>query len=55
MVLCLDQKFACKYIKISNLSYTEVIFPASFASQGVHYKDPTVWLDGARPPPKVCL
>jgi len=31
-------------------SYTHIIFLASFASQGVLYKDPTVWLDGARPP-----
>lgn len=28
----------------------------SFNSRaGVHNKDPTVWLDGARLPPKVCL
>jgi hypothetical protein len=26
-------------------------FPANLASQGVHNKDHTVWLDGPRPPP----
>jgi hypothetical protein len=28
-------------------------FMAGFAGQGVVNKDPTVWLDGAKPPPKV--
>jgi hypothetical protein len=26
-------------------------FPADFASLGILNKDPSVWLDGARPPP----
>jgi hypothetical protein len=41
-------------IKISNWSYAQIIFPASFASHGVLNMIP-VFLDGARPPPKVCL
>jgi hypothetical protein len=32
-----------------HFSYAQIIFPASFAGQVVLYKDPTVWLDGARP------
>jgi hypothetical protein len=32
-------------------SYAQTIFPAGFDSQGVFNKDPTVWLDGSRPPP----
>ncbi len=36
-------------------SYAQNIFPSGFAGQGVLNKDPTVWLDGARSPPKyVC-
>ncbi len=31
--------------------YAQINFPAGFASQGGLIKDPTVWLDGARPPP----
>ncbi len=42
-------------IKISNWSYAQMIFPASFASHGVLNIFPVVWLDGARPPLKVCL
>jgi hypothetical protein len=30
-------------------------FPADFAGQRVLDKDPTGWLDGARPQPKICL
>ncbi len=33
------------------LSYAQIIFQASFAGQGILSKDPTIWLDGARPPP----
>jgi hypothetical protein len=29
--------------------YAQIIFPVGFAGQGVIGKDPTVWLDGARP------
>ncbi len=29
-----------------------IIFLAGFADQGVLKKDPTVWLEGARPTPK---
>jgi len=29
--------------------FIESILPASFASQGVLNKDPTVWLDGVKP------
>ncbi len=32
-------------------SYAQIIFLAGFASQGIVNKDPTVWLDGARPLP----
>ncbi len=32
-------------------SYAQIIFLAGFASQRVLNKDPTVWLDGARPLP----
>ncbi len=31
---------------------TESIFPTCFAGQRVFNKDPIVWLDRARPPPK---
>ncbi len=31
----------------------ESIFSGRFAGQGVANKDPIVWLDGAKPPPKV--
>ncbi len=31
--------------------YAQINFPAGFASQGGLIKYPTVWLDGARPPP----
>jgi len=34
------------------LELAQIIFPAGFASHGVLDKDPTVWLNGARPPPK---
>jgi hypothetical protein len=34
---------------------TRSIFLAEFAGQGVHNMDPMVWLDEARPPPKVIL
>ncbi len=33
--------------------FVESIFPASFSSQGVLNKDPTLWLDRASPPPLV--
>jgi hypothetical protein len=55
MELCSDQKFTCKYIKISNWSYAQVNFPASFCQPGGSLYRSTVWLDGARPPPKVCF
>jgi hypothetical protein len=36
--------------KISQIGANlKFIFPASFPSQGVLSKDPTVWLDGTRP------
>ncbi len=31
-------------------SYAQIIFPAGFAGQKALCKDPTVWLDEARPP-----
>jgi len=34
-----------------NWELVEPIFPADFATIGVLNTDPTVWLDGARPPP----
>jgi hypothetical protein len=34
-----------------NWDFAESIFPAGFAGQGVHGKDPMVWLGGARTPP----
>ncbi len=37
-------------LKWVKLSYVQIIFLASFAGQGLLNKDPTVWLDGARPP-----
>jgi hypothetical protein len=41
-------KYVCKYIKIRKLWLYADYFPA--ARQGVLNKDPTVWLDGAKPP-----
>ncbi len=32
-----------------NLSYVQIIFRTVFADQGFLGKDPTLWLDGARP------
>ncbi len=46
--------YVCNYVKTST-SYAQIIFPASFANQRVLNKDPTVWLDGAIPPPKVVV
>jgi len=37
---------------LQNWNYAQVIFPAGFAGQGFFNKEPTVWLDGARPLPK---
>jgi hypothetical protein len=31
-----------------------IIFPAGFTDQGVLNKDPTVWLEGARPHLQLC-
>jgi hypothetical protein len=43
------------YKKWENWCYGQIIFPDGFARQGVLNRDPTVCLDGARPPPKyVC-
>ncbi len=38
-----------------NWSYAQIIFPGGFANQDILNKDPTVWLDGARPPPKYVI
>jgi hypothetical protein len=38
-----------KICKMADGSYAQILFPAGFAGQGVIGKDPTVWLDGARP------
>ncbi len=50
--LCSDQKYVYKLIKISNLSYVQIILSSSKAGQGVLNKDPTFLLDGAIPTPK---
>jgi hypothetical protein len=52
--LCSDKKYVCKYIKISNWSYAQIIFPTGFADQGALNKDPTVCLDGDHPQKYVC-
>ncbi len=36
---------------LQNWKFIETIFLAGFAGPGVLNKDPTVWLDGARPTP----
>jgi hypothetical protein len=36
-------------------SYAQIIFPAGFASQGGLDIDPSVWLDGAKPPQKLSI
>jgi hypothetical protein len=49
-------KWLAKYIKNSNCrlwSYAKIIFPFDLAGMEVLSKDPTVWLDGACPHPKV--
>ncbi len=49
----IGKKYVSKYIKISkNWSNAQIIFLPGFTSQRALNKDPTVWLDGARPPPK---
>jgi hypothetical protein len=47
-----EQKYLFIYIKINkmvNWSYAQIIFPSSFAGQGVLNMDPDLGLDGARP------
>jgi len=38
-----------------NWEFIKVIFQAGKAGLGVLSEDPTVWLDGARPPPVSCI
>ncbi len=52
------KKYICKVYKNSHCrlwSYAQIIFPFDLAGLGVLSKDPTVWLDGASPPPKVLV
>ncbi len=51
MVVCRQKIHFKLYKDLSNYGYAQIIFPASFTSQGVLNKDPTVWLEGDRPPP----
>jgi hypothetical protein len=47
-------KFA-RQIQLKEMCLQEYHFLARFAGQMVFNKDPTFWLDGAKPPPKyVC-
>jgi hypothetical protein len=51
MIFSHRQKIHLQVLKNElNWSYAKIIFPASFADQGVLNKGPTVWLDGARSP-----
>jgi len=47
--------FWSKQVGSSNWDFAESIFPVGKANQGVLNKDPTVWLDGVRPPPLILL
>jgi hypothetical protein len=55
MLRLIGTKMCLKYSKISNLNYALINFLASFAGQKVLNKVPSVWLDGARPPPQARL
>ncbi len=52
----IDKKYVSKYMKISKIgAMLRSLFLTGFAGQGVLNKDPTVWLDGAMPPPNYII